>query len=98
MDNFFTQKNCDRCGKSLKDGRIQSMFNSECICMDCKKKECADSEYKKAQDATLRKFVRETITLREYEGSIYTNKGCTFCIVMVLIKSSHNGNMCTTKR
>ena len=42
MDNFFTQKNCDRCGKSLKDGRIQSMFNSECICMDCKKKECAD--------------------------------------------------------
>ena len=42
MDNFFTQKNCDRCGKSLKDGRIQSMFNSECICMDCKKKECTD--------------------------------------------------------
>ena len=51
MDNFFTQKNCDRCGKSLKDGRIQSMFNSECICMDCKKKECTDSEYKKSQDA-----------------------------------------------
>lgn len=23
MDNFFTQKNCDRCGKSLKDGRIK---------------------------------------------------------------------------
>ena len=43
-------------------------------------------------------LVRETITLREYEGSIYTNKGCIFCIVMVLIKSSHNGNMCTTKR
>lgn len=43
----------------------------------------------------LRKFVRETITLREYEGSIYTNKGV---IVMVLIKSSYNGNMCTTKR
>lgn len=53
MDNFFTQKNCDRCGKSLKDGRIQSMFNSECICMDCKKKECTDSEYKKAQDADI---------------------------------------------
>ena len=44
MDNFFTQKNCDRCGKSLKDGRIQSMFNSKCICMDCKKKECTDSD------------------------------------------------------
>lgn len=79
MDNFFTQKNCDRCGKSLKDGRIQSMFNSECICMDCKKKECTDSEYKRHKMPTLRKFVRETITLREYEGSIYTNKGCTFC-------------------
>ena len=56
MDNFFTQKNCDRCGKSLKDGRIQSMFNSECICMDCKKKECTDSEYKKAQDADIAEF------------------------------------------
>lgn len=47
---------------------------------------------------TLKKFVKETITLRECEGRIYTNKGCTFCIVMVLIKSSYNGNMCTTKR
>ena len=51
MDNFFTQKNCDRCGRSLKDGRIQSMFNSECICKHSKKKESTDSEYKKAQDA-----------------------------------------------
>ena len=66
--------------------------------MDCKKKECTDSEYKKSQDADIAEIRKETITLREYEGSIYTNKGCTFCIVMVLIKSSHNGNMCTTKR
>lgn len=98
MDNFFTQKNCDRCGKSLKDGRIQSMFNSECICMDCKKKNVPIRNTKSHKTPTLQKFARETITLREYEGSIYTNKGCTFCIVMVLIKSSHNGNMCTTKR
>lgn len=27
---------------------------------------------------TLKKFVKETITLRECEGRIYTNKGCTF--------------------
>ena len=96
MDNFFTQKNCDRCGKSLKDGRIQSMFNSECICMDCKNVPIRNT--KRHKTPTLQKFARETITLREYEGSIYTNKGCIFCIVMVLIKSSHNGNMCTTKR
>ena len=48
MDKFFTQKNCDRCGKDLSSGRIMSMFNKDCICMDCKEKEREDPEYKKA--------------------------------------------------
>lgn len=34
MDKFFTQKTCDRCGGSLENGRIMSMFNTECICME----------------------------------------------------------------
>lgn len=38
MDRFFTQKHCDRCGGSLDGGRTMSMFNEDCICMECSKK------------------------------------------------------------
>ena len=51
MDKFFKQKYCDRCGGSLKPGRIMSMFNEDCICMDCKDKERKDIRYKEARDA-----------------------------------------------
>lgn len=68
MDKFFTQENCDRCGKSLKDGRIMSMFNKECICMDCKKKECADPEYKKAQDADIAKIRKGNYNFKGIRG------------------------------
>lgn len=49
MDKFFTQKNCDRCGKDLKGGRIMSMFNEDCICIECKDKETKDKDYEKAR-------------------------------------------------
>ena len=39
MDRFFTQATCDRCGASLENGRIMSMFNTEGICLRCKEKE-----------------------------------------------------------
>lgn len=51
MDKFFTQKTCDRCGGSLEKGRIMSMFNTECICMDYYKKEKQDKDYEKAVKA-----------------------------------------------
>lgn len=51
MDKFFKQKYCDRCGKDLKNGRIMSIFNEDCICMDCKDKERKDKDYEKARDA-----------------------------------------------
>lgn len=51
MDKFFTQKNCDICGSSLEKGRIMSRFNTECICMDCSKKEKKDKDYEKAVQA-----------------------------------------------
>ena len=51
MDKFFTQENCDRCGKSLKGGRIMSMYNTKCICLECKKKEMQRDDYKNAADA-----------------------------------------------
>ena len=33
MDKFFSQQNCDRCGKPLTGGRTMSMYNTDCICM-----------------------------------------------------------------
>ncbi|MVX64238.1 gamma-glutamylcyclotransferase [Clostridium chromiireducens] len=51
MDKFYIQKTCDRCGGSLENGRIMSMFNTECICIKCSKKEKKDKEYEKAVKA-----------------------------------------------
>lgn len=51
MDNFFKQTTCDRCGGSLENGRIMSMYNNDCICMSCKRKEQERDDYKKATDA-----------------------------------------------
>jgi hypothetical protein len=51
MDNFFSQTTCERCGGSLDDGRIMSMFNEEVICMGCKQAEKNDPEYSTAVEA-----------------------------------------------
>ena len=50
-DKFFTQEYCDRCGKSLKGGRIMSMLNTECICIECSEKERKHPDYEKARNA-----------------------------------------------
>jgi len=64
MDKFFTQKNCDRCGKSLEGGRIMSMFNKDCICMGCKDKERKDPNYDKAVEADNEEIKRGNYGLR----------------------------------
>lgn len=51
MDRFFTQTTCDRCGGNLDKGRIMSMYNTDCICMECKRKERQRADYKDALDA-----------------------------------------------
>ncbi len=51
MDRFFTQKHCDRCHKELKDGRTMSMFNEECICIECAKSEREEERYDTAVKA-----------------------------------------------
>lgn len=51
MDSFFTQKHCDRCGGSLENGRTMSMFNEQCICMECSAKERQREDYNKAVEA-----------------------------------------------
>ena len=50
MDSFFTKKRCDRCGKELTV-RIQSMYNDDVLCTECKEKETQRADYKAAQDA-----------------------------------------------
>jgi hypothetical protein len=50
-DRFFTQNFCDRCRGSLSGGRTMSMFNTQCICMDCKDKETKRNDYKDAVKA-----------------------------------------------
>ena len=37
-DEFFSKKNCDRCGSEIKT-RTMSWFTDETICMDCSSKE-----------------------------------------------------------
>ena len=51
MDTFLTQTTCDRCGGTLKDGRIMSMYNQECICIRCKEKERQRGDYSMAVEA-----------------------------------------------
>lgn len=53
MNKFFNQRNCDRCGGGLEKGRIMSMLNEDCICMDCKDKETKDKNYEKARDREI---------------------------------------------
>lgn len=51
MDDFFTRTTCGRCGGSLAGGRIMSMFDKTCICMECKRKERERPDYRKAVEA-----------------------------------------------
>lgn len=56
-DRFFEVENCARCGKPLNGCRIQSMYNHEVLCMDCKDKETQRSDYQEAvaaDHATIR--------------------------------------------
>ena len=48
MDRFLVQEFCDRCGGSLENGRTMSMYNEDCICMECKRKERLRRDYRKA--------------------------------------------------
>ena len=53
QDEFFTKTKCDRCGGSLANGRTMSMYNTQCICMECKRKETKRDDYRKATAAEL---------------------------------------------
>jgi hypothetical protein len=68
MDKFFSQKYCDRCGKDLKGGRIMSMFNTDCICLDCKDKERYEAEYQKAVEAEREEIKKGNYNFKGIRG------------------------------
>ncbi len=68
MDNFFSQKTCDRCGGSLDKGRIMSMFNTDCICMDCLEKEKKDKDYDKAVKAEMEEIKKGNYNYKGIRG------------------------------
>ena len=58
LDDFFRKTRCDRCGGSLDDGRIMSMFNTDCLCLKCKEAETQRLDYEdavKAEHEEIRK-------------------------------------------
>ncbi len=64
--------NCDRCGKSTRNGRsygatTMSVFNEDVICMDCKKEEKNDPEYGAAVEAEREATMRGD---RNYKGAL----------------------------
>ena len=63
-DRFFTLTKCDRCGASLEGGRIMSIFNTDCICMDCHRKERALPEFKQATDAEIAEIRRRNYNFK----------------------------------
>lgn len=54
MDDFFKKTNCDRCKKDLRSGlRTMSMYNTDCICENCKAEERKRPDYKEASQKEL---------------------------------------------
>ena len=68
MDRFFTQKTCDRCGGSLANGRIMSMLNTDCLCLDCKEKETARPDYGEAVEAERQAIKRGNFNFKGIRG------------------------------
>ena len=68
MDRFFTQKHCDRCGGSLESGRIMSMFNTQCICMECAGKEKERPDYREALEADHEEIRKGNYNYKGIEG------------------------------
>lgn len=68
MDNFFTQKNCDRCGEDLKSGRVMSMYNTDCLCMTCKKQETKRADYDEAVKADHEEIKKGNFNFKGIKG------------------------------
>ncbi len=67
-DKFFTQDYCDCCGGSLKDGRIMSMYNTDCICTKCKEEEKKRSDYEEAVKAEHEEIKKGNYNYKGIQG------------------------------
>ena len=68
MDKFFTQKNCDKCGGSLENGRTMSRFDVSCLCLVCAQKEHQDKDYDKAVQAELEEIRKGNYNYKGIKG------------------------------
>jgi len=50
-DDFFQKTRCDRCGGDINNGRIMSMYNTDCLCLKCKDAETRREDYREAVEA-----------------------------------------------
>lgn len=64
MNQFFSQQHCDRCHRELRFGRTMSMYNEECICIDCSTKEGLEADYDKARDAEVEEIKKGNYNYR----------------------------------
>lgn len=67
-DKFFLQEHCDRCGGSLKEGRIMSMFDTSCLCIRCKEEEKKRSNYEEAVKAEHEEIKKGNYNYKGIEG------------------------------
>lgn len=59
MSDLFNKTNCDRCGESLQGkSRTMSMYNTQCICMNCMDKESKREDYSYAKYMVHREVVK----------------------------------------
>ncbi len=65
-DEFFSKRVCDRCGKDLSGGRIMSMYNEDCICMECKDKETKRPDYKETAKRDMDEYLKKNKIIVHY--------------------------------
>lgn len=67
-DNFFTKRLCERCHKSLDNGRTMSIFNTQCICLECAEKEKDDPQYNEALEMELAEIKKGNYNYKGLRG------------------------------
>lgn len=67
-DRFFEVENCDRCKKPLNGCRIQSMYSSAVLCMECHDKETKRSDFRRLSQQTTLPSGMETIISPASDG------------------------------
>ena len=62
QDTFFTAKRCQRCDGSLDGGRTMSMFNTQVICRNARRRNSGDRTTRKRSRLSARPPSKATAT------------------------------------